>query len=244
MKMTQAWLAVLAIGLGAGAGGAAEPVSIPGVTEPLLDVSLSAPVPGIINTEFFKEGQSVKKGEALMELDQKLEEFEAARRKAVMDRAKNDLESTQVLVQTTKSVSQEEVDKKQMEFNVAAAEYGVAAEQLARRRIVAPFSGTICEILLRTGAACAPYQPLLRLVDTTRCYFVGHVEGKAAMALHLDQPVKVEVEGVGGAVTGTICYIAPVVDPASGLARVKAIFDNPGGRIRPGLAARVTPQQP
>jgi multidrug efflux pump subunit AcrA (membrane-fusion protein) len=28
-----------------------------------------------------------------------------------------------------------------------------------------------------------------------------------------------------------------VVDAASGLARVKAIFDNPDGNIRPGLAA-------
>jgi hypothetical protein len=30
-----------------------------------------------------------------------------------------------------------------------------------------------------------------------------------------------------------------VVDPASGLARVKAIFDNMDATIRPGLAARM-----
>ena len=33
---------------------------------------------------------------------------------------------------------------------------------------------------------------------------------------------------------------APVVDAASGLARIKVIFDNQGGEIRPGLAARLT----
>ena len=67
---------------------------ITGLTEPYLDVNLSASVPGIITRECFKEGQPVKKGEAVMELDQKLEELEAARRKAVMDKAKTDLDAT------------------------------------------------------------------------------------------------------------------------------------------------------
>ena len=147
-----------------------------------------------------------------------------------------------MLVEKTKSVSKEEADKKRMEYSVAAAEYAIAAEQLARRRILAPFEGTLCEISLHAGAACAPYQTLLRLVDTSRCYFVGHIHGRAASALRLDQPVKIEIEGGGSRTTGTICFISPVVDPASGLARVKAVFENPGGKIRPGLAARMSPQ--
>jgi membrane fusion protein (multidrug efflux system) len=225
-----------------GAARGADSLIIDGITEPFRDVTLTVAVPGIIRSEPFSEGASVKKGDVVLELDKKLEEFEAARRKAVMEQTKAEFESTRQLRETTKSVSNEELGKKEADYNVAAAEYGAAAEELARREIVAPFDGTIAEISLRTGAACAPYQPIARLVDTSRFYFTGHLEGKSALRLALDQPVSLEVAGVVKPVTGKICFISPVVDPASGLATVKAIFENAAGAIRPGLAAKLTVQ--
>jgi RND family efflux transporter MFP subunit len=235
---------LLAVSLGcvAMAARAAEPLAINGITEPFLDVTLTVAVPGIIRSEPFSEGAAVKKGEVVLELDKKLEEFEAARRKAAMDQAKTDFDSTKELRDTTKSVSDAELKKKEADYLVAAAEYGAAAEELARRQIVAPFDGTIAEISLRTGAACAPYQPIERLVDTSRFYFTGHLDGKSALHLALDQPVSLDIGGVGKPVTGKICFISPVVDPASGLATVKAIFENADGGIRPGLAAKLTVQ--
>lgn len=219
---------------------AAEPVAISGITEPFLDVTLSPPVSGIISAEFFKEGQAVKKGDVLLQLDRRLEELEEARRKAVMERAKSDYDSTVVLVQTTKSVSKEELGKKEMDYKVAVADHDIAAEQLARRQIVAPFTGSISEISLQVGGACAPYQPVIRLVDTSRFYFVGHIEGKMASSLRMDDPVKIQIEGVAEPVAGKVCYISPVVDPASGLAKIKALCENPDGKIRPGLAAKLS----
>jgi membrane fusion protein (multidrug efflux system) len=219
---------------------AAEPLVIDGITEPFLDVALTVSVPGIIRSEPFSEGASVKKGDVVLELDKKLEEFEAARRKAVMDQAKMEFESTHKLRETTKSVSNEELGKKEADYNVAAAEYGAAAEELARREIVAPFDGTIAEISLRTGAACAPYQAIARLVDTSRFYFTGHLDGKSTLRLTLNQPVVLEIDGIAKPIAGKICFISPVIDPASGLATVKAIFENAGGGIRPGPAAKLT----
>ena len=219
---------------------AAEQLVIDGITEPFLDVTLTVSVPGIIRSEPISEGAAVKKGDVVLELDKKLEEFEDARRKAVMDQAKMEFESTRKLRETTKSVSNEELGKKEADYNVAAAEYGAAAEELTRRQVVAPFDGTIAEISLRTGAACAPYQAIARLVDTSRFYFTGHLDGKVAMLLKLDQPVLLKIGGVTKPVTGKICFISPVIDPASGLATVKAIFGNADGGIRPGLAAKMT----
>ncbi|MDE3068726.1 MAG: efflux RND transporter periplasmic adaptor subunit [Verrucomicrobiota bacterium] len=216
-----------------------EPMEVDGITEPFLDVTLGLADAGIIRTQFFKEGDPVKKGDVILELDKKLEALEVARRKAVMDQNRMVLDSTRELSRTTRSVSKEDLAKAQAEYNVAAAEYDIAVQQLADRRLVAPFSGAITEVLLKPGAAVAPYQPLVRLVDTARCYFVGHVDGVAASRLRLDESVKIRITG-GREVAGKICFISPVVDPASGLARVKAIFDNPGGKIRPGLAATMT----
>ena len=228
----------MACGLGPVAR-AAEPLSIAGITEPYLDVTLGLADAGIISTQFFKEGDAVKKGDAILELDKRLETFEVARRKAVMVQNKRVYDSTRTLMESTKSVSQEEMNKAEAEYNVSAAEYDIAVQQLANRQLVAPFTGRITEVLLKPGAAVAPYQPLVRLVDTSRCYFTGHIEGKAAANLQPDQPVQIQVDG-GVTISGKICFISPTVDAASGLAKVKAIFDNADGAIRPGLSAQLT----
>jgi multidrug resistance efflux pump len=152
------------------------------------------------------------------------------------------MKSTQELAVKTKSVSLEEMHKAEAEYKVSHAEYDIAVQELAHRQVVAPFSGSITEVSLHIGAACGPYQPLVRLVDTTRCYFEGHVDGKDAGRLHLDQPVKIEIDGTEAPVIGKICFISPVVDPASGLARVKALFQNDDGKIRPGIAAKLKPE--
>jgi RND family efflux transporter MFP subunit len=217
---------------------AAEPVEISGITEPFMDVTLGFADAGIIHTQFFHEGDSIKKGDVILELDKNLETLEVARRKSVMDQNKMVFDSTRQLSETTKSVSQEDLTKAEADYNVSVADYQIAVQQLADRQLVAPFSGAIIEVLLKPGAAVAPYQPLVRLVDTSRCYFVGHIDGNAAGKLQLDAPVKIELDG-GQIVSGKICFISPVVDAASGLARVKAIFDNADGKIRPGLAAKM-----
>jgi RND family efflux transporter MFP subunit len=234
----------LALATAASAGPASDsnPITVSGITEPFLDVTLSAPVSGIISARRFEEGDSVKEGDVLIELDRKLEEFEVDRRKAVMELSKMQLDSTRTLVTTTSSVSKEELAKKEAEYQTAKAEYEAAEEELARRRLRAPFAGSIVEINLEVGAACAPYQPLVRLVDTSRCYFVGQIEGRAVSGLHLGEAVQIQIEGTRQVVLGRICFISPVVDPASGLARVKALFDNASARIRPGLAARMIPE--
>ncbi len=217
----------------------AAALEVSGITEPFLDVTLGLSDAGIIATQYFKEGDVVKKGDVILELDKHLETLEVTRRKAVMDQNKMVFESTRELSETTKSVSKEDLTKAEAEYQVSAAEYDIAVQQLEDRELIAPFSGAITEVLLKPGAAVAPYQPLVRLVDTSRCYFVGHVDGAAAASLRLDEPVKIEMDG-GQTVTGKVCFISPVVDAASGLARFKAIFDNATGTIRPGLAARLT----
>ena len=217
----------------------AGPLQFSGITEPCQDVSLGFADAGIIHVEFFKEGDAVKKGEVILELDKNLETYEVARRKAVMDQDRMVFDSTRQLSETTKSVSKEDLEKAEADYDVALAEYQTAVQQLADRQLVAPFSGTITQIALKPGAVVAPYQPFVRLVDTSRCYFIGHVDGAAAAQLQLNQPVKITVDG-GVIVSGKICFISPVVDAASGLARIKAVFDNPDGKIRPGLAAALT----
>src|SRR3954471_6905077 len=68
---------------------------VEGITEPFLDVTLSASVAGIVTAEKFKEGDFVKEGDVILDLDKKLEELETVRRKLVMDNKKVDYDATE-----------------------------------------------------------------------------------------------------------------------------------------------------
>jgi RND family efflux transporter MFP subunit len=219
----------------------AASVSVTGITEAFLDVTLGASVPGIISVQKHREGDFVKEGEVIVELDKRLEELETARRKLVVDVKWSDYDGTQKLFKSTKGVSKEELEKKQMEYNVAVVEHEMAAEQLRRRLIPSPLSGTITEIFLDVGEACQPYQPVARVVDARRCYLVANLDPGLGARLKTEQTVKLEIETGAApvAVEGKITYLGPVVDPASGLLKVKVLFDNPGNKIRPGAAGRI-----
>ena len=234
-----AWLAPACIVLAAPA--AETPLVAIGVTEPIFDVTLSTAVPGIISVQKFKEGDAVKAGDVILELDKRIEELEVDRRNLVVGIRKMDLDATQVLYEKTKSVSKEELDKKRVDYAVAVVEHQMAVEALRRRLIPAPQDGIITDVLLDVGEAADAYQPVVRMVDPRRCRFECNVEAHTATHLALQQTIRLDIDtgATPQTVTGTVAFISPVADPASGLINVKVQFDNPDGRIRPGLPGKM-----
>jgi len=213
-----------------------------GITEPVCDAVLSPAVPGLVSAWKFKEGDFVNANDVILELDNKLETLEVERRKLAMENRKTDWEALQSLVKKSSiSVKKEDLDKAETEFKIAVVEHQMAAEQLRRRSIIAPCSGYVAAITRDVGEACEEYQPLARVVDTRQCYFVSNVEAKAAGSLKLGQTVSLEIETSSkpAAVSGQVTFLSPIIDPASGLRRVKVLFDNADAKINPGVAGKM-----
>jgi RND family efflux transporter MFP subunit len=212
-----------------------------GITEAVFDVTLSMPVPGIILTQSVKEGSLVHTNEVILKLDNRLEELEVERRKLVMENRKADWESTRTVFEKSSSVSRDELLKKEAEYKVAQTEYETAQEQLRRRHLLSPGEGVVAEVKLHVGEACAAYEPVVRVVDTRRCYFISNIEARMASGLKVNQPVRLELEdgNLSLRVEARIVFISPVVDPASGLQKVKALFENADGKVRPGLVGKM-----
>lgn len=223
-------------------GFSAEQAWVPGITEPVLDVTMSSPVIGIIGARLFDEGAFVKKGQVIIELDKRIEEIEVSRRKLIRDLAKTELDRVKSLAaRSAISISREELDKRDGEYRVASVEQELSEENLRRRFLAAPFDGSIAEFYLEVGEGCEMGQAVMRVVDTRRCYFVANVESGAGHVLIEGSQVSLEIEAGASTATftGKIKYISPVVDPASGLLKVKVVFENPDGKIRPGVAGRM-----
>ncbi len=239
---------------------------ISGITEPISDRTLSLSVPGIVTGIFADEGDFVSKGGLILHLDKRAEELEVDRRKAVWESKAEEqgarsrvktlreiYESTLELYEATKSVSEEDLKKSELEYKLALSElerlisaeqrekieYEMAREALAKRNLRSPIDGTVIKIFHEQGESCEEHQPLVRVVDTSRCRFVCNMEEHLGRLLEKGQEVDISIGSSRDRVErkGTVSFVSPVVDSASGLMEVKVEFDNRDGKVRPGSAA-------
>jgi len=238
---------------------------VPGITEPISDVTLSATIGGTISRIFLKEGATVQKDAVILEMDKKIDELEVERRKLIWD-GKAELEAAAArvktlkwmvdsnleLFRTTASVSKEELEKLQLDYELAVAEqkklnaqkererveYEMASDALRKRTVISPIQGTVVKIFLDEGEGFQENQPLVHVVDTSRAIFTANVEEWVGRTLTKGQPVSLKINAGKGTVfvKGTLVFVSPVVDPASGLLEVKAEFNNSDGVVRPGVA--------
>ncbi len=224
------------------AAASGDPTWVPGITEPIKDVTMAFPTIGVVGARPVEEGAAVTRGQVVIVLDKRLEELDADRKRLAADLIKNELERLQSLASRNAiSVSREELDRKQAEHEIARVEYELAIEVVRRRQIVAPVDGYVARFFKDVGEKCEEQQPVVRIVDVRRCDFVANIEPALGRRLKLGQTVALEIDA--GAthvkIAGSIRYISPIVDAASGLLRIKAVFDNPDPELRPGVAGRM-----
>jgi len=232
----------LLVSLGLPVAAPADGYPVSGFIHPDRDAVLTASVAGIIDAIHFKPGDRVAQGDVVIELDRKLEEIEVRRRQIVIENLKKELERTRELFGRTRSVSQEELDQKAAELEIAGADLELAREQLERRRIRAPFAGVVTDVFdLEPGEGCQVQTPLIRIIDTARCRLEVHAPPRHAASLTQGDSVSLMVtDGVTeNGVSGIVSFIAPIIDPASGLLEVHVEFDNRTVGVRPGTLGRV-----
>jgi len=239
------------------------------VTEAYKDAMLSFTVAGRINQILHREGAHVKAGTALVALSDRTETLEVERRKLVMEDTSELmaaeaetltyarlLAANRELFESTGSVSREDLSKMELEAKNSEAgyqrlliaeqrervEYQLAQATLAKRVLTAPFDGTIVDIQLDEGEICEPNQPLLQLVDIKRGYLICNVDESTGRFLTSGDGVPVSIQTGQGQWRGEgkVVFVAPIVDPGSGLLRVKVEFENTNGEVRPGVPGLVT----
>lgn len=207
------------------------------LTEPIADVEMSTPVAGTVARIHHSEGKFVEAGTVVLELESRVEQLDVERRTVQVETLQAELARSEKLLQSTSSISREEVDKKRGEFRVASIELELAREALAKRRVTAPISGVVTLLPVEVGEYCQPPRVLLRLVDSRQFFAVANIEPAAGASLTAGTTVWLDVgSDKKERFEGKIVFISPVVDPASGLLRIKAQFANPEGRLRPGVA--------
>ena len=261
---------------------AGSPIEVESVVLRLIEeAEVPAQEGGVVTGVAVRDGQRVKQGELLAQIDDQVSKLAADAAKAKYDitheKATNDIKiryaqkalevseaelrrSTESVEKFAKSVSQSQLDveqltvqKNRLEAEQADHEQAVAVlemkaqenelnatkAEITRRRIVAPFDGSIVQVYLRKGEWAEPGQKALRIVNTERLKAEGFIRAEDAVSTTPGKPIElvVELAGKPKVFTGKLVFVSPEVDPITGQVRIWAEIDNRDGQLRPGQAA-------
>lgn len=219
-----------------------ETQEISGTVRARTSAVVSPRIPGTVSILRVREGERVRKGQLLLQLDAQENQAAAAGAAAGMEEAQRGLEEAQTrkrLSDTTferfqklfneQAVSRQEFDVKQSERELAAQ--GVARAEARLRqaregsraartmadytRVIAPISGIITSRQADLGATVFPGQPLMTIEDEGSYQLELAIPENMAATVKQGSPVQVTLDAVAGSFAANIAEIVPSADPAS-----------------------------
>ena len=193
---------------------------------------------GALKNLFVREGQLVKKGELLAEindsglkeqLDQML--IQANYTKDNFDRIKRLWEKNiGSEMQFLKAKSDFETNNKMVEQ---------IRDQLSKTKIYAPFDGEIDEIISNLGSNLVPGSSILRVVNLDIIYAEAQVPEKYVSSIELGTEALVSIPLLNKEVTSKIVQSGNFINPNNRTFRVEAPVENKDKRIKQNLNARI-----
>jgi len=193
---------------------------IVGTVQPKLQAVIEAKVSGRIRSLPYAPGQSVQRGEVLVELatqevQARLDQASAAFRQAELDYNRT------ASLHKQNAATQAEFEAAQARYTIAKAAVAEAETLAGYAKIVAPFDGVVARKLADEGDLAMPGKPLLELEGKTGLRLVADVPGLLAGNVPLEAKLAVRVDTVAAAITGAVAEVSPAADPASRTVRVK-----------------------
>ncbi len=237
-----------------------------GVTRPSRQAVLSAPVDGIVEAVLIREGQLVKEGEPLLQMDSAVQRLAAesaqlqAESTAQIERAQYALDEANILLDRIEAAfandaaSEWEVRRTRVNRDQAAADLKLAMdnqelaekrhelerERLDRYRLDAPFDGVVFRKLVEPGETVQTENDLLQIVSASPIRAEIHLPASVYREMRLNE--RYELRGSTPAperLVGKLTVVDAIIDPASQTFRVVFEIDNPDGALPPGFVVQL-----
>ena len=194
---------------------------------------------GTLRKVYVKEGQKVKKGKLLAQID------DAG--------LKNQLEQSQIQAKLAKTTYERiqrlwdqnigsEIQFLQVKANYESQLKSIAQlkKQLQRTQILAPFSGTIDEIVANTGANLLPGQtPVLRIVNLQNMYAEASVPERYLRQVKKGTSASVSIPMLDREYPTIIRQTGNFINPTNRSFRVETPLPNLDEMIKPNLSCKL-----
>jgi membrane fusion protein (multidrug efflux system) len=201
-------------------------------------VTLRPEVSGRIVKLAFNDGQRVRAGQLLVQLDDTLQQAQLRQARAQAGIASTNLQRNRELV-TQNFISQSAVDQSAAALEVAEAQVALAQAQLSRMQIVAPFDGVAGIRSVNLGDYVKDGADLVNIEDLSQMWVDFRLPERFIARVKPGQVVAVSLDAIAGRqFQGKVDALDAIVDANGRSLLVRARLDNPGGVLKSGLFAR------
>jgi membrane fusion protein (multidrug efflux system) len=222
------------------------------------DVTISPKKAGIIDKILAREGDRVRKGQILVQLDDVDARLQVERAEAKVREEEASLKTNQITLSRyqklleSKVISQQICDdltlKVQLDearLALAKVELNMAKQNHLDHRIVSPLDGVVNLKIASLGehVNVAPKDEILKIVQMDPLELEFYVPENWVGNIHLGTKIQFTVKAFSEEkFLGVLQFISPTADPSTRNVKMKALVQNSHYRLKPGYFAEVTLQ--
>lgn len=214
-------------------------LSLSGSIEANEQVDIRSEISGIVESINFQEGTMVSKGQVLFKVNDIELRAQLANVKTSQGLASENERRAKLLLEK-EAISQEEYDIASADFKSSKAQTQLIQAQIAKTAVRAPFSGKIGLRAISNGTYVTPTTPIAKLVNTSQLKITFSIPEKYASQMKVGNTLSFTTAGTAEKFTAKIYAIEPEIEIATRTLKVRAIAQNPDGKLYPGTFANVS----
>lgn len=195
---------------------------------------------GIIEKIIVEEGDHVKKGQILAQLDVEQLRLEAEQLNATLKKLENELHRQQQLFKRRLG-SSDALDKARFEYESQQAQYNLSKLKIRYATIRSPINGVVSERLVKTGNLVSINDKLFKITDPESLAAILHLPEKELINIKKQQQVFLQVDAFDKEVMqGVVERVRPIIDTDTGTFKVTVKINNRHEKLKAGMFGRIS----
>jgi membrane fusion protein (multidrug efflux system) len=202
-------------------------------------IDLTVEAAGTVKSLEFSSGEKVSLNQPLLQLDSEVERSILATEQAELALSKVEFQRGKSLL-ARQALSKSEYDRLSAELEKSTARVAQLKALLERKRILAPFAGTIGIRQVDVGDYLTSGTTVATLQDLSQLFVDFYLPEQNVPQLALGQQVRISVAAYPGEVfIAQITAINPKVEVSTRNLQVRALLANPEAKLLPGMFANL-----
>ena len=202
-------------------------------------VMLRPEVGGRVKHIFFTDGQRVRKGQVMVQLEDQLQQAQVTQAKAELSIAEANHKRNQELV-TQNFISKRSLDESGAALEVSRAKLALAEATLQRLKVLAPFDGITGLKQVNVGDYLKDGADIVNVEDLDAVLLDFRLPERFQAKIRAGQKAQLTLDALPGRpFTAIVQAVDPLIDANGRSVGVRGCIDNRQQQLRPGMFARV-----
>ena len=211
-------------------------IDVQGIVESDESVELFPEQSGTISKIYVNEGQKVKKGQTLIQIDDSLIKSKMAETQIELNLATTTFMRQKRLwdqnIGSEMQFLQAEAKKNGLEKKLSSLKV-----QARKLKVIAPFNGTVDEVFNKIGGLAAPMFPSIRLVNLDQIHIESELTETYLKNISVGKKVELFFPSIGKSIDAKINQVGNFINPENRSFKIRVDIKNEDNDLKPNLLA-------